>query len=108
MKTTFKRRAIVLGLLGVLFLAAYGVATHYSPAIVAYVVEQALVQKAPDGMSPDLVRERFEALLASTPTERKMRVLLALSNYLEKVQKLTPVEMNRLLKPGGIAADTGS
>lgn len=108
MKITFKQRVTVLGLLALLFLAAYGAARAYSPAIVAYVVEQALVQKAPEGMSPILVRERFRALLASTPQELKMLKLLALSNYLEKVQRLTPVELDRLLKPDGTAAGTES
>jgi hypothetical protein len=108
MKITFKQRIMVLGLLALVFLAAYGVARHYSPAIVAYVVEQALVQKTPEGMSPILVKERFEALLASTPPEGKMLRLLALSNYLEKVQKLTPTELDRLLRPDGAAAGTKS
>jgi hypothetical protein len=106
MKMAFKQRITVLGILALLFLAAYGAAKAYSPAIVAYVVEQALVQKAPEGMSPILVRERFQALLASTPGELKMLKLLALSNYLEKVQKLTPAELNRLLRPDGTAAGT--
>ena len=58
-----------------------------------------MVQKAPEGMSPTAVRKRFEAVIAVTRTQDKMLKLLALSNYLEKVQKLTPAELIELL-PG--------
>ncbi|MGA2261073.1 MAG: hypothetical protein ABSH28_06535 [Acidobacteriota bacterium] len=104
----FKQRIAVLGFLALIFLVVYGIARHYSPAIVAYVVEQTLIQKAPQGISLALVQERFEASLASTPPEARMMKLLALSNYLEKIQKLTPVELDRLLKSGGTAFSTNS
>jgi hypothetical protein len=50
-------------------------------------------------MSPTAVRKRFEAVMASTRPGNKMLKLLMLSNYLEKVQKLTPAELHELL-PG--------
>lgn len=108
MFTTFKQRIAMLGLLALLFLAVDAIARHYSPAIVAYVVEQALIQKAPEGMSPILVKERFETLLASTPPEAKLMRLIVLSSYLEKVQKLTPRELERLMAAGGTPQGTGS
>lgn len=91
----------MLGLLVLAFLAIYGLAKYYSPTIVAYVVEQSLVQKAPEGMSPILVRERFETSLAAVKPEAKLLKLLEISNYLEKVQKLTPADLDRLLTSRG-------
>ena len=107
MKTTFGRRVAVLGLLILFFLLIFGIARSYSYAIVAYVVEQALLQKAPAGTSSARVQERFETVLASTPTESKLLKLMALSSYLEKVQKLTSTELDRLLAPGGAGTGAG-
>jgi hypothetical protein len=100
MKRSFSQRIAVLGFLVLLFLVIYGVARHYSFRIVAYVVEQALIQKAPEGTSLIPLRERFEASLASTPADYKLMKLLTLSSYIEKVQKLTPAELDRLLDDG--------
>jgi hypothetical protein len=107
MKTTFGRRVAVLGFLILFFLLIFGIARSYSYAIVAYVVEQALLQKAPEGTSTAQVQERFETALASTPEESKLLKLMALSSYLEKVQKLTPTELDRLLAPGGAGNGAG-
>ena len=87
----------VLGIIALLYLAANAVGRHYSPALVTYVVMEALVQKAPSGMSALEVEDRFNRFLAVAPSDEKLNKTLALSNYLEKVQKLTPVEMDRLL-----------
>jgi hypothetical protein len=94
---TFKQRITILGILAILFLGFYGVARSFSPAIVAYVVEQSLLQKAPDGMSPTQARKRFETWLSVARPEDKLMKLLDLSRYLEKVQKLTAEELDRLL-----------
>jgi hypothetical protein len=99
MSKNFKWRITLLGFMAALFLLVYGTGRHYSPWIVGYVVEEALVQKAPEGMSPTAARKRFEAVMAATRTQDKMLKLLMLSNYLEKVQKLTPAELDELL-PG--------
>ena len=107
MHKTIKQRITVLILLALCFFAVYGAARYYSPMIVAFVVKQALIQKAPEGMSPILVRERFEAFWTSTPPGEKMKKLMDLSNYLEKVQKLTPGELDRLLAVDGSPAGTG-
>jgi hypothetical protein len=94
---TAKQRMAVLVLLATLFLAAYTAGTRYSPAIVAYVVRQTLIQKAPAGVDPGSVGERFDKLFAPMPSDAKMEKMLALSSYLEKVQKLSPEELKRLL-----------
>jgi pheromone shutdown protein TraB len=107
MKLTFRQRLFLLLLLAMLFFAVYGVARYYSPAIVAYVVEQTLIQKAPEGVGPELVRQRFEALVATLPAEAKLKKILAISSYLEKVQKLTPQELERLLSADATAANMG-
>ena len=99
MSRNFKWRISVLGVMAVLFLLVYGIGRYYSPRIVGYVVEEAVVQKAPEGMSPMIVRKRFETVMSVTRVQDKMLKLLALSNYLEKVQKLTPAELIELL-PG--------
>jgi hypothetical protein len=100
MYKTFGQRILVLCLAAVLFLAAYGIARHYSPTLVTYVVSQTLIQKAPEGMSPMQVEKRFERLMAAIPSGAKLKKLLVLSNYLEKVQKLTAAELERLLANG--------
>ncbi len=103
MHIPFRRRLAVIGLLALLFLVIYGIAKSYSAEIVLYVVEQALIQKIPEGMDSLKVQRRFEYLLASTPADAKLLKLMALSSYLEKVQKLTPGEIDRLLAPDGNA-----
>jgi hypothetical protein len=101
MHTTFRRRLAVVGFLALLFLVIYGIARSYSEEIVFYVVEHALLQKIPEGMDSRQVQKRFETFLASAPAGSKLLKLMALSSYLEKVQKLTPGELDRLLAPGG-------
>ncbi len=107
MKITFGRRVAVLSFLILSFLLIYGIAKSYSYDIVAYVVEQALLQKAPDVIAAAQVRKRFETALESTPADHKLLKLMALSSYLEKVQKLTPAELDRLLASGGAGAGAG-
>ena len=104
----FRRRLSVLGILTLLFLAVYGIGRLYSPAIMRYVVEQALMQKLPEGVRPEAVRDRFRAQLAAVPQKDKLMKILELSKYLEKVQKLTPEELNRLLAEIGSASSLES
>ncbi len=92
------RRLWILGLLATLTLASYAALRHYSPALVAYVVEQTLIQKAPDNVDPSEVRARFGAWLETIPQgSARLERLFALSQQLEKVQKLRTAELNRLL-----------
>lgn len=99
-----RQRITVLAVLALLFFLVYGVSRHYSPALVAYVVEQTLTEKAPEGMSSEAVRKRFEAVMFSAAPKDKMLKLMSLSNYLEKVQKLTPNELDELLGPATAAS----
>jgi hypothetical protein len=66
--------------------------------LVLYVVKQSLVQKAPSGKDSILLQERLQALLSATPDQKtQIEDLLRISGYLEKVQRLTPEELNELL-----------
>ena len=86
--------ALLLALASVL----YGAAKHYAPLIVEYVVEQTLIQKAPSGIDPVLLNSRFRALLSADPSNQvRMERLLRISEYLEKVQSLTPGELEDLM-----------
>lgn len=86
---------------GALFAVAsmlYGTARYYSPYLVLYVVEQALMQKAPPGMDPDLLHKRLRAFLLEAPDRSaRMKRLLRISEYLEKTQTLTSEELDELL-----------
>ena len=94
----FQKRLMVVAALGIVALACYVTARHYSAGIVLYVVEQSLVQKAPPGTDPALLRERFHALLSGAPGPKaRMEELLRISEALEKVQRLTPEELGELL-----------
>jgi hypothetical protein len=79
-------------------LAVYGIAKYYSPVLVLYVVEQSLIQKAPVGIEPSQMRERLHRFLATdSDKDKRMEKMLRISGYLEKVQYLTPEELNELL-----------
>jgi hypothetical protein len=94
---TFRKRLIVVMILALLALGAYGTASYYSTALIAYVVEQALMQKLPDGADPELFHSRLQSTLAGMPDQAKMTKLLQMSQYMEKVQKLSQVELEALL-----------
>ena len=101
---TIRKRSMVVITLGILALAFYGAARHYSPALVLHVVVQSLTQKAPLETDPILLQARLHKLLSAAPDEKaQMEKLLRISGYLEKVQRLTPEELDELLaveKPG--------
>jgi len=95
---SFRWRAGTVGMLFVVSLAAYGTARFFSHSLAIYVVEQALIQKAPAGTDPTLLRTRFHALLAAVPDSKaKLAKVLAMSQYLEKIQTLTREELEQLL-----------
>ena len=58
---------MTMGLLFALALMLYGTARLYSPALVLYVVEQTLIQKAPSGSDPALLHSRLHEFLAEAP-----------------------------------------
>ena len=101
--TIQKRSMIVIGL-GILALTSYGAAKYFSPALILHVVEQSLLQKAPLETDPSLIRKQLHSLLSAAPDQKtEMERLLYISAYLEKVQRLTPEELDELMeikKPG--------
>ena len=98
---TLRKRSLVLGSLFAVALAVYGVARHYSPSLIFYVVEQSLIQKAPAGTDPDLLHARFRAQISAARDDNsRMERLLRISESLEKVQHLTPEQLDGLLAEG--------
>jgi hypothetical protein len=76
----------------------YGAAKYYSSSIILYVTEQSLIQKAPSGTDPIRIHERLSDFLSTAPDQRaKIQRLLKISSYLEKIQRLAPEELNRIL-----------
>jgi hypothetical protein len=97
---TIQKRSLIAGLLLASALILYGAAKYYSPTLIFYVVEQSLIQKAPSGIDSALMHARLSALIAKDPDHKaQMRKLLHISQYLEKVQHLTPGDLDRLLAP---------
>ena len=95
---TIQKRATVVIMLGILAVSSYGTAKYYAPALVLHVVEQSLIQKAPSEIDPPLLKERLHALLSAVPDQKaKTEKLLRISAYLEKVQRLTPEELDELM-----------
>ena len=94
---SFKARSWVMAILAILAVGSYWGARHYSPVLISYVVEETFIRKAPEGISPDQARQRFRDYLGSLP-EGRIRVerLLAVSQHLEKIQKLSLPEFERL------------
>ncbi len=92
------RRLAVFLVVAVLFLAAYAVGKHYSPLLVHYVVTETLIEKAPAGTDPAALRNRMAALRpARGDGGESLKRLLAISQRLEKVQRLAPEEMEEIL-----------
>jgi hypothetical protein len=78
----------------------YGAGRQYSPALIRYVVEQSLIQKAPSGADPVYIQNRLRAILSKTPDRNaQTQRLLQISEYLEKVQSLTPEDLDGLMAP---------
>ena len=90
---TTKKRVSIFSALLALALIVYCAAGYYSPYLIYHVVEQSLIQKAPPGVDAQEARRRFEAIVRAEP-EKKARVqrMLKVSEYLEKIQRLTPEE----------------
>ena len=99
-----QKRLLVIGTLLGVILVLYGAASYYSPALVFYVVEQSLLQKAPPGTDAALLHERLRAHISAAPDKNsQMEKLLRISEYLEKVQSLTFRQLDEILavkKPG--------
>jgi hypothetical protein len=94
-----KKRFIIIMILMTMALVAYGLAKFYSPSLVYYVVEQTLLEKAPPGMNRNRLRHDFSVLISSAPDQNaKMEKLFRVSAYLEKIQKLTPVQLDEVMR----------
>ena len=94
---TFRQRTLVLIGLGMLASGAYAIARFYSTALVSFVVEEALIQKAPAGSDAGRVRVRFHELIQSLPDRRsRQQRLMEISQSLEKVQRLDTAGLERL------------
>jgi hypothetical protein len=88
-------------MIAVLILASivYGTAKFYSPSLVFFVVEQTLIEKAPPGTDPTQLRERLRILVSAAPEPNaRMEKLFRISAYLEKVQLLTPEQLNEVME----------
>lgn len=95
---TIQRRSMVVGAFLAFAFILYGTAKFFSPALILYVVEQSLIQKAPAGSNTVQLHLQLHALLDKHPDQSaKTKRLLQISGYLEKVQHLTPEEVNALL-----------
>jgi hypothetical protein len=98
------KRFLILALMGAAAAGAYLAAKVYSASIVSYVVEETLIQKAPPGMDPHLLRLRLQSGLAACPDKTaRLKRLMEIAQTLEKTQRLTPDELESALKgcPGG-------
>ncbi len=96
----------MLGLMGVVAAGIYLAAKLCAGSIVAYVVEETLVQKAPPGTDPHLLRSRLESRLAACPDKAsRLQRLMEIAQTLERVQALTPDQLESVLKscPGSSA-----
>jgi hypothetical protein len=94
-----KRRLAVAIAVLILILAVYGTIKLYSPLLTFYVVEQTLIQKAPPGTDPALLHERLQLIVSASPTSKaRMEELFRISAYLEKVQTLTPEQLEFLIR----------
>jgi hypothetical protein len=95
---TVKKRLITACTLLAFASILYGAGRHYSPALLRHVVEQSLIQKAPSGADPVHIQNRLRAILSKTPDrDAQTQRLLQISEYLEKVQFLTPEDLDRLM-----------
>lgn len=91
------RRIRILCIILVLGVVSYALARSFAPAIIEYVVEETLVQKAPHGVDPAVVRTRLAAALAGRADgNARLESLLEVARSLEKYQRLTPQEFDRL------------
>lgn len=95
---TIRKRSLVVVSIFALASVLYGAAKHYSPSLIFFIVEQSLLQKAPSGIDPSSIRNRFYALIAAFPDRNsQIQKLLQTSEYLEKVQHLSVEQLDELL-----------
>jgi len=97
---TVQKRLITACILLAFASFLYGAGRHYSPSLIRYVVEQSLIQKAPSGADPVYIQNRLRAILSKTPDrDAQTQRLLQISEYLERLQFLTPEDLDILMAP---------
>jgi hypothetical protein len=95
---TVKKRAIVFISLSIIAAGLYRAAQFYSAPLIYFVVEQSLIQKAPEGTNVLLLKDRFRRhILAMSDKKLQMNGLLRISASLEKAQHLTISQLDELL-----------
>jgi hypothetical protein len=95
---TVKKRAIIFISLSIIAAGLYRSAQFYSAPLIYFVVEQSLMQKAPEGANVSLLQERFrQHIFAMTDKKLQNDRLLSISASLEKAQHLTIKQMDELL-----------
>jgi hypothetical protein len=98
---SIRKRSVILGIILCLFFIVYATAKINSYILVEYVVERTLIQKCSPETDATEVRRRFQELLAAFPDKSdRTDVLFRISNELEKVQILSPRDLDELLDPG--------
>ena len=96
---TIQKRASILSALAALVLILYCAAAYYSSNLIFHVVEQSLIQKAPSDIKASEVRRRLETLVHSEPNKKaRLQRLLNISEYLEKVQRITHEEWELIVQ----------
>lgn len=96
---TIRNRSAVMGLVIAFLLVFYGAAKFNAPYLVEYVVERTLIQKAPPGTDPAVIKDCLEKLLAAAPTRpEKLERLFRISGDLEKVQELSAAALAEILE----------
>ena len=102
-RMSLRQRTLVLAVLAAIASGAYGLALHYSPLIVYRVVEETLIQKAPDGITRSEIEKRLRSHLeTATDGSSHLQKILVLSHHLEKTQKLRREDLERILGGGWI------
>jgi hypothetical protein len=94
-----QRRFLLLIIILLLATGVYGLAKYYAPSLVYFVVEQTLIEKTPPGTDHAQLRKRFHALISSAPDQNaRMEKLFRISGYLEKIQYLTPAQLDDMME----------
>ena len=103
----FPRRVAILGLAAGAFFTVYAVGRRYSPSLVRYVVAQALIEKSPAGTDPAWIESRLAEIgLRSGSQSAALERFLAISQRIEKSQRLSEADLRDLLvpEPAGLEA----
>ncbi len=97
-----KRLLIMLAVITALGITGLVLLRSHAVEIVNAVVENAVIQKAPDGYPTDRIREAFDSSLRTAQqdgtTQQHLDQLKALSHRVEKVQRLDSEEVDEMIE----------